>query len=216
MKLIYRNQKYVFLFSSLIESVKSFGSGGFKYGRSGNRKQTQFFFGLIIKRILQYRNGPILLKVKVTRTKIGAFLTVQYLWIFAMIVFLTSYSKDKREKEVKYWSVCQKVKGQPSCHFLVALYFWQNIFTPFNHRYIQLCIHMNDDYWKTLKTSKDKKAIDQGQYRMLSDRALCLCHFFGISASISAPYTQFAIKVRWTFYGLEYSLCIAWIILHAL
>ena len=38
--LIHMNQKYVFLFSSLLESIKSFGSGGFKQGRSGYRKQT--------------------------------------------------------------------------------------------------------------------------------------------------------------------------------
>ena len=40
LKLIHMNQKYVFLFSSLLESIKSFGSGGFKQGRSGYRKQT--------------------------------------------------------------------------------------------------------------------------------------------------------------------------------
>ena len=28
-----------------------------------------------------------------------------------------------------YWT--QKVKVQPSCNFLFAHYFWQNIFTPF-------------------------------------------------------------------------------------
>ena len=40
LKLIHMNQKYVFLFSSLLEWIKSFGSGGFKQGRSGYRKQT--------------------------------------------------------------------------------------------------------------------------------------------------------------------------------
>ena len=103
----------------------------------------------------------------------------------------------------------QKVKGQPSCNSLVALYFWQNIFTPLNHRCIQSCKKMTDDDWKTSRTSKDKKGIGKGQKRMLSDRALCLCHFFVNSASISAPYMHFVIKVWWTFYVLEYSLSIA-------
>ena len=71
-----------------------------------------------------------------------------------MIRLLTSYSKGKRRKEAKYWFLSQKVKGQPFCNSLVALYFWQNIFTPLNHRCIQLCKKMKDDDWKT---SKDKK-----------------------------------------------------------
>ena len=44
LKLIYRNQKYVFRIFSLNESIKSFGSWGFKQGRPGNRKQTYFLF----------------------------------------------------------------------------------------------------------------------------------------------------------------------------
>ena len=97
-----------------------------------------------------------------------------------MIRLLTSYSKDKRRKEAKYWYLSQKVKGQPSCNSLVALYFWQNIFTPLNHKCIQLCKKMKDDDWKTSRTSKDKKVIGKGQLRMLSDRALCLWHFLWI------------------------------------
>ena len=50
---------------------------------------------------------------------------------------------------------------------------------------------------------------------MLSDRALCLSNFFVNSASISAPYMQFVIKVCCTFYVLECSLSIASIILNA-
>ena len=46
LKLIHMNQKYVFLFASLLGSIKSFGSGGFKQGRSGYRKQTYFFLAL--------------------------------------------------------------------------------------------------------------------------------------------------------------------------
>ena len=75
----------------------------------------------------------------------------------------TSYLKDKQEKEAKYWLLSQKVKGKPSCNFLVALYFWQNIFMPVNHRFIQICKQMKDDDWKTPRTSKDKKVIGQGQ-----------------------------------------------------
>ena len=75
----------------------------------------------------------------------------------------TSYSKDEREKEAKYWSLNEKVKGQPSCNSLVALYFWRNIFTPLNHRCIQLRKQMKDDYWNTPRTSKVKKVISQGQ-----------------------------------------------------
>ena len=76
-----------------------------------------------------------------------------------MIRLLTSYSKDKREKEAKYWFLSQRVKGQPFCNFLIALYFWQNIFTPLNHRCIQLCKQMKDDDKKTPRTSKDKKLL---------------------------------------------------------
>ena len=101
--------------------------------------------------------GVNLLKVKVILTQNGAFLLVQYLWIFAMIRVLTSYSKDKRVKDAKHWSFSQKVKGQPSCNSLVALYFWQNIFTPLNHRCIQLRKHIQDGDRKTPRTSKDKR-----------------------------------------------------------
>ena len=113
-------------------------------------------------------------------TQNRSILPVQYLWFFAMIMLLTSYSKDTLEKEAKYWSLSQRVKGQPSCNPLVVLYFWRNIFTPLNHRCIQLQKKMVDDDWKTPRTSKDKKVIGQGQYRMLSDRALCLRHFLWI------------------------------------
>ena len=95
--------------------------------------------------------------------KNGAFLPVQYLWIFAMFRLLTSYLKDKQEKEAKYWSFSQKVKGQLSCNSLVALYFWRTIFTPLNHRGIQLRKQMEDDDWTTPRRSKDKKVIGQGQ-----------------------------------------------------
>ena len=76
---------------------------------------------------------------------------------------LTSYSKDKRRKEAKYWSFSQNVKGQPSWYYLVALYFWQTFFTPLNHRYIQLCKKMKDDDLKTSWTSKAKKVIQFGK-----------------------------------------------------
>ena len=88
-----------------------------------------------------------------------AFLPVQYLWIYAMIRLLTSYSKDKREKEAKYWYLSQKVKGQPFCNSFIALYFWQNIFPPLNHRCIQLWKQMKDDDKKTPRTLKDKKLL---------------------------------------------------------
>ena len=44
---------------------------------------------------------------------------------------------------------------------------------------------------------------------------LCVFVIFVNSASISAPYIQFAIQVWWTFYVLKYSLSNASIILHA-
>ena len=138
---------------------------------------TYLYRYITIKGILPYRNGSIFWRSRSLWLKNGAFLPVQYLWIFAMSRLLTSYSKDRQEKEAKYWSLSQKVKGQPSCNSLVVLYFWQNIFTPLNHRCIQLCKQMKDDNWKTPKTSKYKKLICQGHLRMLSDRALYLCHF---------------------------------------
>ena len=41
---------------------------------------------------------------------------------------------------------------------------------------------------------------------------LCVFAIFVNSASFSAPYMQFVIKVWWTFYVFEYSLSIASII----
>ena len=43
---------------------------------------------------------------------------------------------------------------------------------------------------------------------------LCVFVIFANSASISAPYMPFVIKLQWTFYVLEYSLSVASIILH--
>ena len=43
---------------------------------------------------------------------------------------------------------------------------------------------MKDDDWKTSRTSKDKKVIGKGLLRMLSDRGLCLWHFFLILQAI--------------------------------
>ena len=122
-----------------------------------------WYLYIIIKGILLYRNESNFWRSGSLWLKNGAFLPVQYLWIFAMIRLLTLYSKDKREKEAKYWSLCQKVKGQPSCNSLVAHYFWKNIFTHLNCRCNQLCKQMTDDDWKTPRTSKDKKVIGQGQ-----------------------------------------------------
>ena len=103
------------------------------------------------------------LKVKVTMTQKWSILPVQYLGIFAMIRLLTSYSKDKRGKEAKYWYLSRKVKGQHSCNSLVTLSFWRNISTPLNHRCIHLCKQMKDDDLKTSRTSKDKQVIGQNQ-----------------------------------------------------
>ena len=83
---------------------------------------TYWYWHIIIKGILPYRKGSIVWRSRSLWIKIGSFLPVQYLWSFAMIRLLTSYSKDKREKGVKYWSFSQKVKGQPFCSSLVALY----------------------------------------------------------------------------------------------
>ena len=99
----------------------------------------------------------------------GLLIVAIYIWLplASYVVFLTtlvtSYSKDKREKEAKYWYLSQKVKGQPSCNSLVALYFWRNICTHLNHRCIKLWKQMKDDDWKTPRTSKVKKVIGQGQ-----------------------------------------------------
>ena len=67
----------------------------------------------------------------------------------------------KRKSNIDIMS--EKVKGQSSYNYLVALYFWQNIFTSLNHRCIQLGKHMTDNDWKTPITSKVKKVIGQGQ-----------------------------------------------------
>ena len=56
-------------------------------------------------------------------TQKRSILPAQYVCIYAMSRLPTSYLKDKREKEAKYWSLSQRVKGQPSCNSLVALYF---------------------------------------------------------------------------------------------
>ena len=72
------------------------------------------------------RNTSIQKRVNFLKVKVTMTLT-QKQTIFASAVSLnrlfTSYSKDKREKEAKYWSLRQKVKGQPYCNSLVALYF---------------------------------------------------------------------------------------------
>ena len=103
-------------------------------------------------------------KVKVTMTQnrsiFASAVIIMYLW---MIMLLTSYSKDKREKEAKYWSLSQSVKVQPSCNSLVALYFWRSIFMPLNHICIELWKQIKGDDRKTPWTSKDKKIIGQGQ-----------------------------------------------------
>ena len=140
--------------------------------------------------------------------------SVLYLEIFAMIRLLTSYSKDKRRKDAKYWSLSRKVKGQHSWNSLVALSFWQNIFTPLNHICIHLCKQVKDDDSKTPRTSKDKKILVKVNNGCFPNE-LCVFVIFVNSASIRAPYMQLVIKVWWTFYVLEYSLSIASIILHA-
>ena len=118
---------------------------------------TYWYWYIIIKRILPYKNGSMFWRSRSLWLKNGAFLPVQYLGIFAMIRLLTSYSKDKRGKEAKYWSLSRKVKGQHSCNSLVALSFWQNISTPLNHRCIHLCKQVKDDDLKTPRTSKGQK-----------------------------------------------------------
>ena len=61
-----------------------------------------------------------------------------------MLRLLTSCSKDKRKREATFWYLSQKVKGQLSCDFLVALYLKQNIFTPLKNTYFWLCKKMKD------------------------------------------------------------------------
>ena len=124
---------------------------------------TYWYRCIIIKGMPPYKNGSMFWRSRSLWLKNGAFLPVKYLEIFAIIRLFTSYSKDKRRKEAKYWSLSRKVKGQHSCNSLVALSFWQNISTPLNHRYIYLCKHVKDDDLKTPRTSKDKKVIGQGQ-----------------------------------------------------
>ena len=118
---------------------------------------------IIIIGIPPYKNGSMFWRSRSLWLKNGAFLPVKCLEIFTMIRLLTSYSKDKRRKEAKYWSLSRKVKGQHSCNFLVTLSFWQNISTPLNHRCIHFCKQVEDDDVKTTRTSKDEKVIGQGQ-----------------------------------------------------
>ena len=122
-----------------------------------------WYWYIIIKGILPYKNGSMFWRSRSLWLKKRAFLPVQYLGIFAMIRPLTSYTKDKRGKEAKYWSLSRKVKGQYSCNSLVALSFGQNISTALINRCIHICKQMEDDDLKTPRTSKDKKVIGQGQ-----------------------------------------------------
>ena len=78
--------------------------------------------------------------------------------------------------EAAYVYLIQKVKGKPSCDILDVFYFWQNIFTPLNHRYVGLYKKMKGDDWMTLRQSQYKKV----QYWILSDRVLCFWHFLKI------------------------------------
>ena len=69
---------------------------------------------------------------------------------------------------------------------------------------------MNGRYSEHRRT---KQVIGQSHSRMLSDRALCICHF-GELCKLSAPCMRFVIKVWGIFLVLEYSLSTTSIILH--
>ena len=98
-------------------------------------------------------------KSRSLRLKNGAILPVQYLQIFAIIRLLTSYSKDKRKQEAKYWTLSQKVKGQPSNDFLGALIFWQDIWTHLGQFFFLLCTQMHDDERKMSRKFYDKLSL---------------------------------------------------------
>ena len=153
---------------------------------------------MITQGILPYKNGSIFWRSRSPWLKIGAFLPVQYLWI----CFLLHIQKinGKRKPTIDLWVKRPKVilPATLSLHFN----FWRNIFMPLNHRCIQHRKQMKDDDWQ-LPDFNGQKGFCQGQYRMLSNRALCLCNFFVNSARISAPYMQFVIKVWWIFYCFE-------------
>ena len=111
-----------------------------------------------------------------------------------MCMLLASYSKDKRKKETTYGYLRQKVKSQPSCDSLVALYFWQNSFTPLNQRCLPLCKKMKDGNWQTFRTSKEKKVLVKVSNGCFLIR-LCVFVIFVYYASIGVPYMRFVVKM---------------------
>ena len=136
-----------------------------------------------------------ILKVKVTMTQNRSIFACAVSPDFTIIRFFTSYSKDKRERETKYGSLSQKGEGQPCCNSLVALYCWWNIFTPLNHRCIQLRKQMKDDDWETPRTWKDKNLLVKVGNGCFPIELCVFVIFFVNSASISAPYMQLISKV---------------------
>ena len=119
--------------------------------------------------------------------------------------------KLEKQPQIDLWVKRSRVNLPATCwlHFIL-----QTIFTLLNYRYFRLCKKkMNDDDWKTLKTSKDKKVVGQVQYRMLPDRVLCLPSCVNCGR-IGVPCMWSVMKVWWTFYVLEYSHSIASIYEH--
>ena len=87
---------------------------------------TYWHWYVITKGILAYRNKSIRRVSRTSKTK--HFCHCNNSESVRFFRLLTSYSKDKREKEATYWSFSLKVNGRSSCDCLLALYFWQNIF----------------------------------------------------------------------------------------
>ena len=52
------------------------------------------------------------------------------------LYFIFKRWMDKRKSLI---DLRVKIKGQPSCDLLDALYFWRNIFLLFDHRYFRIC-----------------------------------------------------------------------------
>ena len=100
-----------------------------------------------------------------------------------------------------YYSLRQKVKGQSTCNFLVALPFWKNILISLHHRYFFLCSKMQDDALKTLRMLQIKKAFVKVNRYAFSMNVM-FSSFCVYCARVSVSWSRFVIKVWWGFFRM--------------
>ena len=84
---------------------------------------------------------------------------VKLLWMFSMQRLLTSYSISRWKEAASCLTLGQKIKGQPSGDFLVALIFWQNILTHLGQCFFLNCTHVQDDDRKMPRKFEDKLSL---------------------------------------------------------